>query len=130
MSDPAQLYIVKFEGGFDDIDVLNSDLRSCGSEFMDLLIEIGTESNIIDIDLFSDKNGSLGIVWQDEGYTDGDYNVVTYMYQRLDANMCDIIAKHLTEGSKLVISYLYDIEQIFYVFEKDKYSIFEVADLF
>lgn len=124
-------YIVKFDGSFDDMDKLNRDLRNSNSSFMEELIDTASECGIKQMDFFGiSSNGDVGLISSDEGSVDDEHNKASYFYRIFDDEMADCIASHMTDGSKLIITFCFDIEDYNFIFEKDTWKMLEKKDLF
>ena len=134
MSEPYSVSIIKFTGGFTNLAQLNADLAAnTASEFMGILNEAATDQGISPLRLFAPPtygSGSIGIISQDEGSIFDNHNEITNYYVMFDDSDCDIISSYLLPGSKLVISFHYDVEQEFYVFEHNTWSKIDIKNLF
>lgn len=134
MSDTYTVSIVKFIGGFDDITKLNLELENnISSEFMEPLIESANDQGISPLRFFSASDldpAKMGMISQDEGTIDDSHYEVSNYYNLFDDSDCDIISSHIVPDGKLVISFHFQDEQTFYVFEHNKWNSIDVEDLF
>lgn len=136
MSDPYSACIVKFDGSFDDMRKLNHDLLNCNSQFIEELVEIATECNIIPMNFFgigqyTNNQNNIGIICSDEVSIENEYHQMSFYYLLPDVEACNVIANHMSQESKLVISFNYENEEeTFFIFEYKSWRSIKREDLF
>lgn len=118
--------VAKFSGSVTNINSLNTDLcNNVSSEVMQWIKECNDNRPF---EFFKINGNTVELIGIDEGTIDGHYEI-TNLYETLYPSDCDIISKHLSPGSKMVISFS-GSGTVYYIIEHMKYECKSERDLF